>query len=412
MMAVRSALVHAVKRADRAIDLARGPRRVLIEVRSPMNLAVLEPIWIALSRDARVELTFTSEAPEWVRPALAAAGLADRLISQRQAIWRRFDLALNADPWNALALRRCWRRANFFHGVAGKYDLDDPRTIGRNVDFGIYDRLMFPNEDRLRRYTDTGVVAAERAALVGFPKADALVNGHWSAPSIRAGLGLDPALPTVLYAPTFSPASSLHLAGEAIIDTILATGRNIIVKLHERSTVPHPKYTGDVDWPKRLARFAGRRGYAFAADAHAGPYLVASDLMITDHSTVGFEFALLDRPIVVYDAPELLEHARINPGKWRQLRGLADIVRSVDELPEVVSRALAQPRRHADARRAATEALFAYAGQATDRALAVVYELLELEVRQRHQGRRPSPAVQAAQGREFRREVQEAQRAS
>ena len=385
-MTLRARLFRVAKWIDRTVGRMTGPRRVLIEVRSPMNVEVLRPIWAALAADARVELTFTAIEETWVRPTLDAAGLGDRLISGTAAAWTRFDLAFNADPWDALDLRRCWRRVNFFHGVAGKYDLDDPAAIARHVDFGIYDRLMFANEDRLQRYVSAGVVTRDRAALVGFPKIDDLVNGRWSAAAVRRELGLDPALETVLYAPTFAPASSLHLAGEEIIETLLATGRNVIVKLHDRSMVPHPKYTANVDWPARLARFARRRNYAFASAAHAGPYLVAADLMITDHSTIGFEFALLDRPLVVFDAPDLLAQARINPDKWHQLRGMADIVRTAGELPAVVARALANPQRHAGSRRATSQALFAHAGHSTERALDVVYELLGLPAREQAHG--------------------------
>jgi CDP-glycerol glycerophosphotransferase (TagB/SpsB family) len=371
-------LVRAVRRIDRAVDHLKAPRRVLIEVRSPMNLEVLRPVWSALAADSRVALTFTAEEDAWVRPLLEADGLAGRMVTQARATWQRFDLAFNADPWNALPLKRCWRRANFFHGVAGKYDLDDAKALGANVDFDIYDRVMFANKDRLRRYVDGGIVPADRAALVGFPKVDDLVNGRWSGAAVRAGLGLDPSAATVLYAPTFSPASSLHLAGERIIETLLATGRNVIVKLHERSTVPHPKYTGGVDWPARLGRFGKEQRYAYAVGAHIGPYLAAADVLITDHSTVGFEFALLDRPIVVFDAPELLHAARINPDKWRQLRGIADVVQRPEELPDTLSRALASPRRHSAARRDVTQALFANAGHATERALHVLYDLIGL----------------------------------
>jgi hypothetical protein len=377
-MSLRSTLVRAAKQLDRAVGHLGGPRRVLIEVRSPMNLEVLRPIWSALAEDPRIELTFTAVEEAWVRPSLEAAGFGGRIIAGREATWRRFDLALNADPWDALSLRRCWRRGNFFHGVAGKYDLDDPATIGRHVTFSIYDRMMFANEDRMHRYVAAGIVPPERAALVGFPKIDDLVNGRWSAAAVRQTLGLDPALETILYAPTFAPASSLHLAGEAIIEQVLATGRNVIVKLHDRSMVPHPKYTANVDWPARLARFSGRPRYAFATGAHAGPYLAAADVMITDHSTVGFEFALLDRPLVVFDAPDLLHQARINPDKWRALRDIADIARTAEELPAVISRALAEPGRHAAARCATSQALFAHAGRSTARALDVVYDLLEL----------------------------------
>jgi hypothetical protein len=380
-MILRSHLVQAAKRLDRVVGHLHGTRRVLIEVRSPMNLEVLRPIWAALAEDRRIELTFTAEEDAWVRPSLEAAGLVGRLVSRGETIWKRFDLACNADPWNALDLRRCWRRVNFFHGVAGKYDLDDPAAIGRHVDFRIYDRLLFPNEDRMRRYVEAGLVPRDRAVLVGFPKIDDLVNGRWSAAAVRTSLGLDTTLETILYAPTFAPASSLHLAGEAIIEQLLATGCNVIVKLHDRSMVPHPKYTANISWPERLARFNGRPRYAFATGAHVGPYLAAADLMVTDHSTVGFEFALLDRPLVIFDAPGLLEEARIDPGKWRALRGMADIARTADELPLLVSRALANPRRHAAERRVTSQALFAHAGRATERALDVVYGLLDLPTR-------------------------------
>jgi CDP-glycerol glycerophosphotransferase (TagB/SpsB family) len=143
--------------------------------------------------------------------------------------------------------------------------------------------------------------------------------------------------------------------------------------------VPHPKYTANVNWPERMARFNGRPRYAYATGAHVGPYLAAADLLVTDHSTVGFEFALLDRPILVFDAPQLLAFARINPEKWAQLRGMADVVHRVTDLPDAVARAFADPGRHRAARREITEALFAYPGRATERALRLVYDLLELQ---------------------------------
>jgi hypothetical protein len=372
---------QAIRRLDRAVDHLWAPRRVLIDVRSPMNLEVLRPIWSALATDPRIALTFTAEEDAWVRPLLRAAGLASRMVTQARAEWQRFDVACNADPWNAPRLRRCWKRVNFFHGVAGKYDLDDAYAIGEKAGFHLYDRVMFANEDRLRRYVESGVVPASRATLVGFPKSDDLVNGRWNASDVRSELGLDPSLETVLYAPTFSPASSLHLAGTRIIEALLRTGRNVIVKLHERSTVATLKYTDNVNWPARLARFEGEPRYAYATGAHIGPYLAAADVLITDHSTVGFEFALLDRPMIVFHAPDLLHFARINPSKWHQLRGMADVVHGVEDLPAAVAAALAAPERQQAARRAAAQALFAHAGHATERALAVMYELLEIPPR-------------------------------
>ena len=386
-------LKEALRRLDHLVGRRLGRRRVLVDVRTPMNLAVLEPVWQRLREDRRVELHVTVEPNTGVEAALTAAGLAAAAVTGAEARWRRYDLAITADIWNHTELRRCARRVNFFHGVAGKYDLDDPARL-KAAGLHRLDRIAFVNTDRMQRYLTSGIIRPEQAALVGFPKSDKLVNGAWTAADVRASLGLAPDLPTLLYAPTFSTANSLHRGGEALIDALLGTGHNLMVKLHDRSMVPHERYTGGVDWPARLARFEASRRYVLARTGDIGPLLAAADVMITDHSTVGFEFALLDRPVIVYDAPELRETARIDVGKWNLLRSMAEVVTDTSSLPDAVRRALTFPAERSAVRRAIARDLFAYPGEATRRALEVVYRLLELspdayEVLDRHRHVQP-----------------------
>jgi CDP-glycerol glycerophosphotransferase len=189
---------------------------------------------------------------------------------------------------------------------------------------------------------------------------------------------LSPARQTVLYAPTFSTAGSLQVAGTVIVQALLDTGANVIVKLHDRSAVPHAKHTGGVDWPARFRPLEATARFALAKGADSGPYLSAADVLVTDHSSVGFEFALLDRPLVIYDAPALKDAARIDADKWDLLRSMGTVVETPSHLQEAVKAALACPERGREARRQA-HALFAHAGHATGRALAVVYDLLELD---------------------------------
>ncbi len=354
----RHAVVRQLRRADHALGRMLGPARVLVDVRTPMNRAVLEPIWRPLTTDGRLEVLFSSEDGE------------------RVGQWTRVDLAMSADLWHQTPLRRCRRRINFFHGVAGKYDLDHPDRLAGAGLHG-FDRLAFINRERMHRYLESGAIRPEQAVLVGYPKGDRLVNGDWEPAVVRASLGLPAGNPTVLYAPTFSTANSLHLAGDAIVATLLDAGVSVIVKLHDRSLVPTARYTAGIDWPARLARFDRHPRFALSRDADAGPCLSAADVLVTDHSTVGFEFALLDRPVIVFDAPELLTAARIDPGKWDLLRSMADVVASPADLPAAVRLALSAPERHRGRRRLAHD-MFAHAGSATERALAVVYELLEL----------------------------------
>ena len=109
--------------------------------------------------------------------------------------------------------------------------------------------------------------------------------------------------------------------------------------------------------PAIVALAVRSAGSTSPKDANASPYLFAADALVTDHSSVGFEFMLLDRPIVVIDCPQLVEHARINTQKVDLLRSAADVVderRPRSSRP--LGRALAQPRRaQRDARTAIAE---------------------------------------------------------
>ena len=149
-----------------------------------MNLAVLRPVLDELLEDRRLRLRFTGPRRDDLQRAFEEMGVSSRVIGRDRAEWSRVDLYINADPWEAVTLRRVARQLNFFHGVAGKYDLDCPTNLP--IGFDRYDRVAFPNEGRLRSYVAAGIVTREQAALVGYPKADALAANH-AAPATRLG---------------------------------------------------------------------------------------------------------------------------------------------------------------------------------------------------------------------------------
>ena len=102
-----------------------------------------------------------------------------------------------------------------------------------------------------------------------------------------------------------------------------------------------------------------------------------ADLMVTDHSSVGFEYLVLDRPLIVFDAPGLTEAARINPEKVALLRSAATVVTSVDTLLAAAHDAIRAPERLSGNRRRVASAMFFEPGSATDRAVALVQEMLD-----------------------------------
>jgi len=378
--------IHSI---DHAIGRLRPRREVLVEYRTPVYQAVLGPVAEALAREPNVRVWFTSEYPERIAPLVPAGSF----LTHRDVEWRRFDVYLNADPWAAARLRRCAHRVNFFHGVAGKYDLDRPD--GLPLGFEYYDRVAFINRDRKQRYLDARIVTAAQAVLVGYPKLDRLANGELDGTAVRASLGLDARRPTALYAPTYSEASSLHLAGEEIVESLAGAGFNVIVKLHDRSLdQSQEKYSGGIDWRARFAMMGQRGRIAFSEAADSSPLLAASDVMVTDHSSIGFEFYLLDRPLVVFDAPDLVQVARINPVKVALLRSAARVVQQAGEVGPAAADELAHGDRRSGERRAIVREMFHAPGSATARALDMVYDLLE--VPPPAPSRAPSHAVETA----------------
>ena len=371
-----------LREADHRLGRLAGHRRVLVEARTPVYLAVLGSVIHGLQRDPRVSVFITGGDSPAVRKAFEGARLVRcRWIERDAAAWQRFDLLINADPWGTVDLRRCRQRLNFFHGVAGKYDLDCPADMPAG--FETYARVAFANRDRMSRYLAAGIVTPSQAALVGYPKLDALVRGAFQPATVRRSLGLDPLRPTVLFAPTWSTASALHVAGEAIIQALLDAGLNVIAKLHDRSLQTCERFTDGIDWRTRLSRFASASGgtrFVLAEGVDSSPYLAAADAMVTDHSSVGFEYLTLDRPLIVFDAPDLARVARINPEKIALLQSAATVARTPADVVEAVRAGLASPSHLAGTRRRVAAEMFFEPGTATERALQICSGLLELDV--------------------------------
>jgi hypothetical protein len=391
---------HRVARVGHDLDdfltrATRSTRRILFEAASPMSFGIFRPIYKRLRDDPRLEFWFTARGRAWRPSALfPPLGITNRVISRQRAAWMKWDVCINTDFWEMTYLRRCTLRVHLFHGVAGKYDLDMPMDLAPEI--ATFACLMFVNQDRLDRYVSAGLVPADGgvAALVGYPKADVLVNNTTvEREALRQELGLDAVRPVVMYAPTWSPDSSLNTMGERIIDGLDAAGFQVIVKLHDRSYDLQARASGGVDWAERLARYERHRAVRVVRSCDATPLLTVSDALVTDHSSIGFEFMLLDRPVVVIDCPRLIERAHISREKVRRLQSAAEVVRSPSDVPDAVAASLAQPERHAAVRRSTAAALFYRPGTATDRAVALIYELLSLPTPHRLQSPDPDSAV-------------------
>lgn len=367
--------LRTIRDVDTRITRRSGRRRILVDSRTPVNFTMVAPVVRAMVRDPRIEFWFTaSEEPDRMGEIYREAPDV-RMVHPKRAKWMKFDAYLASDfMWAPLP--RGTQRVQVFHGVGGKYGFDAPDRSMRE-----WHRLFFVNERRLRNFITAGAIDAASPAirLVGMPKVDCLVDGTYSRDTVLTALGLDPARPTVLYAPTWSPASSLNAMGEPLIARLREMPINLIVKLHDRSRDLRERYSGGVDWVARLQPLLVRDQAVLAPGHDISPYLVASDLMITDHSSAGFEFLLRDQPIVRIHRPALIELANIHPDYVELLALVSESVDDAEGALAAAERSLADRSRRSDDRRRVAADLFYRPGGATARSVDALYEVIELE---------------------------------
>jgi hypothetical protein len=183
-----------------------------------------------------------------------------------------------------------------------------------------------------------------------------------------------------LYAPTWTRFSSLNAMGEDVVRRLTDAGYTVLVKLHDNSLDLSFESSGGVDWAARLAPILARGHGHFVRSGDASPWLVAADVLITDHSSIGFEYLLLDRPLIRIAMPELIKRADIPEEYVHLLAAASTTVEDADGVAAAVGRAIECPAQLSSARRAVAAELFHGPGEATGRALDELYAAMDLDV--------------------------------
>ncbi|MGM0564478.1 MAG: CDP-glycerol glycerophosphotransferase family protein [Pseudomonadota bacterium] len=155
---------------------------------------------------------------------------------------------------------------------------------------------------------------------VGFAKLDPLRTEEGIAKSRLDldQLGLDKNKPTLLYAPTFYPSSIENMSRhfpKHFADF------NLLVKAHD-FTYSRKRYRHQL---RKLTRWSHESNVYFAppTDFSLVPYMASADMMVTDTSSAIFEFASLNKPVIICDFIRLRLGYR-GPFKYRIKKRLDD----------------------------------------------------------------------------------------
>jgi CDP-glycerol glycerophosphotransferase (TagB/SpsB family) len=266
--------------------------------------------------------------------------------------------------------RSVGRQIQIFHGMSFRNRAIRPETDGADHYF-----LLGPYMKR--GFEAAGIMAPgdQRAVEVGFPKTDRLLDGSLSRSQMLARHGITGDRPVVLYAPTGERRNSLETMGEELIAKLGAVDRyDILVKPHD-----HPHST--TDWWARLAPLESEH-VRLVHERDVIHTLSIADLLVTDASSVANEYALLDRPIVFIDVPELIEltlkkGALLDLDTWGRKGGV--VVPDVGEAIEAIEAGLTAPDGCSEIRQAMVDDLFFNPGHATSAAMQWLGDELGLQ---------------------------------
>jgi len=166
--------------------------------------------------------------------------------------------------------------------------------------------------------------------------------------------------------------------GEELVAQLGRAGFCVIVKLHDNSRDSDPRNSGGINCVERLTPILQHHGGHLAARGTIAPYLVAADVMISDHSSAGFEYLLLDRPLIRIEMPELIARTNIHPDYVDLLVKASTTVRNAEETVRAVEAAYTDPAQLSTQRNVVAEDLFYKPGTATNRAVTELYKVMEL----------------------------------
>ena len=355
---------------------------ILFLCNSPIMAPYLHQIWELLQHDSR--LGFVVSLPQHEEWQGSIDYIRDmfpiRALKKRWVYAFRWDLIILADHTSGKLLdgQRC-PSLRIMHGTPGK------RLNGEVYAFGqrAYDKMgriryarMFVSNHSDRALGISIDSAYENIlAVVGNLEHDKLLAAQQEREQYRQQLGLHSQKTAISILSTWGPHSLLRTIGEPLINAAQQMPKHMTFMVcahpHEFRQQAH----GQRAWGSYLHSLKAKGFIVRDPTDDWFPYVLASDIVITDHTALCLDAALLQRPVIFVPTPEdIIESS----GLIAQLRAMAPVLApDASNLAELLGQIPAHYPYEQLARVA--RAICPYPGQASERMRAEIYDLLNLK---------------------------------
>lgn len=232
-----------------------------------------------------------------------------------------------------------------------------------------YDLILLSGKRMGKNLLKKRLLTPTNFAKVGVPKTDLLFANDISSRETLEDLGLDPNKKTILYAPTWSTSKNLCLSSIPFFGVALCKAvkddMNFIFKPHQnvKRLNEFPEQINDM----RQIIEQNENMRFLDPNIDAISLMRASDLLITDFSSVAMEFFLLNKPLIFldhlgerYSDPNVLDI---------QIREAGEIVDNNKNLATTITYCLDNPHKKEKIREQFARDLFYYSKSKTKSAV-------------------------------------------
>lgn len=186
----------------------------------------------------------------------------------------------------------------------------------------------------------------ENAIPIGFPKLDPAFDGTYDNKKLEAfrkKANVDGNKQTIIFTATWDKSGMSAI--EQWVDKIHTLGEryNVLVTVHSWTS------------KRYIEKLRNMKGIYFVEDPNAMAYLLISEVLIGDSSSIIAEFCALDRPIITFRVPDA---PRSSKNIRKMLSEVSYQIDRFEELPEMIEHALQHPEEKSEMRQKYNHIMF------------------------------------------------------
>jgi len=233
--------------------------------------------------------------------------------------------------------------------------------------YNAFDMYFFTSSKELEIAEKLGITSG---AIGGFPKLDQAFDGSITDDNIRKlkqKINIDPAKKTILFSTTWEKSGMS--AGEkwyARLDE-LTSSYNILVTLHP--------------WVSKIIRqkIENTPNVFLIKTPEILPYLILSDIMVSDTSSIIAEFCALNKPIITF---KIQDSHRLTEEIKNMLREISEQINTFDELKSILSKVLKNPSKKQEQRQIYNTIMFdKLDGKTSERIVESIIKYLKIKLK-------------------------------